>query len=490
MYEMIKIPQHLILFLLLSLTSFNTSATHIRGGQIFYRTINSTTVEFTFIGYRDVDGVPFGQGRFDFGDGQIFGDDAGEAIEWTIEKELNSGIEKWKSIFVHQYAANGEYLASYTEDYRNSNSNNITGSVNTSFYVEASVLLDPFIGENTSPANKFQPNFFAISGKKLVAGFSMVDNEGDSLSYTILKPLKGKNKDVDAYRIPTDPTFYDSNVGNEAGDAPASFRIDPLSSTLIWDAPGAPGGYTVVIKTGEWRKINGTYMQIGFTVLDYEILVVGAESFYSVSLPISDCQTSLENYSDKIIVENPTEDNLSIEFCSVIEGLKFNGLTFLEWNETYQETKFSDPLTNIDVTLDSEWTQEISGLNSVFIQVTGKHTVMDKFGDPYEQDISTVSGFNIGIDCDHEKLILTPVIEEKKPVSLSISKNEVKVNMAFSSKGWLSIYDVNGRLLLDTSPILTQGSNTIAFNFDLQTPYFVILHHKKGTITEKVLLTK
>lgn len=477
-----RFSQPFLAFFLLIFSLAETSATHIRGGQISYRIVDGSTVEFTFSGYRDVNGVTFGQGRFDFGDGHIFGDDAEEAIEWTIVENLNNGIEKWKFTFVHQYAANGEYLVSYTEDFRNANSKNIGGSVSTPFHVEAFVVLDPLIGGNSSPKNKFQPNFFAISGHPLLANLSMIDEDGDSLSYRIQPPLQGKDSEVSGYLIPADPSFY--SLGGEA-----TFKIDPFSSNLVWDAPGELGGYSIAIKTEEWRKIDGSYRFMGFTVLDYEIAVVAAEGFYSISIPASDCRSSLDNYQDKIVVGNPTEEELSIEFCSGIEGLKFNGLSWSEWNETFKETKFSDPEINIDVTLSKEMAQNLTGLNSVVFEINGRHMVSVESGDPFEQDISTISGFNIGIDCDLDKLILSSA-EEKDQTSVSFSRTHIKVLSDSPSEGWLSIYDVRGNLLLDVNRPLKQGTNTIDFDFELQTPYFIILHHKKGTITEKVLLTK
>ena len=94
-------------------------ATHIRAGEVIARRISSLTYEFTFFGYRDQDGVLFGQGRFDFGDGFIYGDDSDEPIPWTNITDLGNGVERWQFSLVHTYEGASNYLVSYTEDFRN-----------------------------------------------------------------------------------------------------------------------------------------------------------------------------------------------------------------------------------------------------------------------------------------------------------------------------------------------------------------------------------
>ena len=141
-----------IFLVLFVLFSFQSLATHIRAGEVIARRVDNITLtyEFTFFGYRDVDGVLFGQGRFDFGDGEIHGDDPGESIPWTNIVNLGNGVERWEFTLTHTYQAPNNYLVSYQEDFRNDGILNITGSVNTSFYVETLIVIDPFIGINNN----------------------------------------------------------------------------------------------------------------------------------------------------------------------------------------------------------------------------------------------------------------------------------------------------------------------------------------------------
>ena len=62
-----------LLLSIFSIYSFISQATHIRAGEVIARRVSNLTYEFTFTGYRDIEGVPFGQGAFDFGDGDFFG---------------------------------------------------------------------------------------------------------------------------------------------------------------------------------------------------------------------------------------------------------------------------------------------------------------------------------------------------------------------------------------------------------------------------------
>jgi hypothetical protein len=58
-------------------------------------------------------------------------------------------------------------------------------------------------------------------------------------------------------------------------NGPATFRIDPRTGDLIWDAPREIGQYNVAFIIEEWRKApSGNYLKIGEIVRDMQIIVV------------------------------------------------------------------------------------------------------------------------------------------------------------------------------------------------------------------------
>ena len=95
--------QKILFCLLFFALSFDSLATHIRAGEVIARRLSALTYEFTFFGYRDEDGVLFGQGRFNFGDGEIWGDDPTDSdalrshvyqLRKAIDKPFDTAIIK------------------------------------------------------------------------------------------------------------------------------------------------------------------------------------------------------------------------------------------------------------------------------------------------------------------------------------------------------------------------------------------------------------
>ena len=108
------------LFICLILLSITTKsiATHIRAGEIIARQVSGTEFVFTFVGYRDVQGILFQNGTFDFGDGTTFGGEGGDQIPW-VRFAPENGVERWEFTLSKTYSAAANYLVSYTEENRN-----------------------------------------------------------------------------------------------------------------------------------------------------------------------------------------------------------------------------------------------------------------------------------------------------------------------------------------------------------------------------------
>ena len=298
-------------------------STHIRAGEIIARRVDNVTLtyEFTFFGYRDQEGVLFGQGRFDFGDGEIYGDDPDEPIPWTNIVDLGNGVERWEFTLVHTYQAPNNYLVSYTEDFRNADIQNITGSVNTSFYVETLIVIDPLIGENNTPVFTVPPIDQGVVGFRFEHNPGAFDPDGDSLSYSFSIPLKGKGDEVDGYRSLIDPSFYENfNDGAQEG-GPPQLTIDEVNGTLVWDAPGGVGippldnrEYNVAFIVEEWRQINGVWIRLGFVKRDMQIIIWNFENNPpEIELPPDTCVIAGDVIVDLITSVDPDNDPIKLE---------------------------------------------------------------------------------------------------------------------------------------------------------------------------------
>lgn len=275
----------LISFLLASMIVHISRATHIRAGEIIATRISNNVYEFTFIGYRDVEGVPFGDGTFDFGDGTKYGGINGQSIPWIQPEDIGNGVEKWQFTLTHEYSGGSTYLVSYQEDFRNDNIQNIAGSVSTSFYVETLVVVDALI-INSTPYFTVPPIDQGVVGAVFEHNPGAFDPDRDSLAYYFTIPKQSSGLEVNGYQSLIDPNFYtDFSKGNADRDTIPSLSIDPVTGTLVWDAPGGAlipdqenREFNVAFVVEEWREIGGEMRRLGYVTRDMQIIIWNYEN--------------------------------------------------------------------------------------------------------------------------------------------------------------------------------------------------------------------
>ncbi len=265
--------------ILVSLTIFSllataVKATHIRAAEITVERIgrpDEFKYRFTVTAIRDTGStIPFGQGVFSFGDGNSIDGDFNVQID-----PLGDELEKNVFVVEHTYSApSASYIVSYREENRNEGILNMDNSVNTPFYVESQIRIDPFFGINNSPIMTVLP---VDKGGQYVTFFhnpGAFDPDGDSLSYRLTTPKQNDGLDVFGYVLPNDPSFYeDFTRGNEEQTDVPTFDLDPITGTLTWDAPDEPGEYNVAFVVEEWRKISGEWFKLGFVTRDMQIII-------------------------------------------------------------------------------------------------------------------------------------------------------------------------------------------------------------------------
>ncbi len=311
------------------LISFSAGATHIRGGEITARRISNLTLtyEFTFTGFRDQGSViEFGDGIFDFGDNET-----NEQWDYLPSKlQLGNNMEKVEYKIVHTYSKAGTYIVSYRERNRNDGIANMDESINTAFYVESKIVIDPFLGLNDTPIFTVPPIDQAYVGQKFVHYLGAFDYDGDSLSYEFIIPQDDRGVNVENFRDPNDPEFYQDNSyysGNEENDNMPTYTIDAETGLLVWDAPGdflnQHSGddlfteYNVAIRVFEWRysPLERQWYNIGYITRDMQIVV--NENSSNRKPEISEIEdiiaASGENVKFYVSASDPDGDRVKIE---------------------------------------------------------------------------------------------------------------------------------------------------------------------------------
>ncbi len=310
----------LVSICLIFLSTYAT-ATHIRAGEITAVQINGLTYEFTFTGYRDINGVDFGNGIFDFGDGTTWGGPDGERIPWEPAVPLGNQVERWRFTLRHDYATGAPYLVSYTEDFRNEDIQNISGSVSTSFHVETFVIVDRLIA-NSTPFFTVPPIDQGVVGAVFEHDPGAFDPDDDSLVFYFTLPKQANNLDVGGYRSLVDPSFYeDFSVGNAQRNGPPTVTIDPMEGIMVWDAPGGATipdlecrEWNVAFVVEEWRTIGDETFRLGYVTRDMQIIVCDFENDPpELELPDDACVIAGESISATIIGTDPNGDPVRLE---------------------------------------------------------------------------------------------------------------------------------------------------------------------------------
>lgn len=263
--------------LIVASTWLSANATHLRAGEIIVERLscNSLTFRITVTVFTNTinTNVLFGgeDDWLDFGDGRRM---LVPETPNTIREDLGPGIATASFTVLHTYSGFQEFIISYSEPNRNEGVVNMDGSVNTRFYIETKIIVDPFLGCNNTPQLLVPPIDRACTGVSWFHNPGAFDPDGDSLSYELVIPFRERNTTVINYKDPADPKFYQNPpTGNEAGNGPPSFNINPRDGTLTWNAPGMSGEYNIAFIIREWRQVNGEWYTTGFVRRDMQIVV-------------------------------------------------------------------------------------------------------------------------------------------------------------------------------------------------------------------------
>jgi gliding motility-associated-like protein len=306
----------LFYFCLNLLTLHQAYATHIRAGEIIAERVSTQTLTYriTVVGYTDTNSsVVFGPGDINFGDGREVRLNTESDI--TLVEALGNQVEKNTFVITHTYQGPGQYTIWFREMNRNANTLNMDNSVDTPFYVETMITIDPFIGINNSPVLTIPPVDNGGVNVRYIHNPGAYDPDGDSLAYFFdeltVRPKLGFGRFVNNYRSPGSGQF---SFNREDGTGNPFIRMDPVTGDLVWDAPGLAGQYNIAFQIQEWRKIGGVYRLIGFVVRDMQIIIENTNNRRpELILPDDLCVVAGTNIREIIQGFDPDGDPIKID---------------------------------------------------------------------------------------------------------------------------------------------------------------------------------
>lgn len=264
----------LIPLLIVLAVRFPASATHQRAGEITYRQISGLTYEVTITTYTF---APSAADRceltINWGDGlnsvlprsngpagttpaNIYCDHTGENISVEIRKNIYKGI--------HTYAAASTYRIWLEDPNRNLGIQNIPNSVDVPLYIETLLVINPFLGGNSSPVLLQPPIDNGCVGLPFLHNAGAYDPNGDSLSYRLVNCKGAGGLDIPGYKLPseTDP------------QNPGTFTINPVSGDVLWDKPTRQGEYNFAFVIEEWRS----GVRIGYVTRDMQVNISACDN--------------------------------------------------------------------------------------------------------------------------------------------------------------------------------------------------------------------
>lgn len=288
----------LVLALVLLLNPFNAGATHIVGGDFYYRQVGNNRYEITMKLYIDCEnGNPSAIqsdaqaiiGIFDAGTNNF---ERSFIMTRTGPVRLNKLQYKCvipeQGVCVDQYTyvrtetinpgQNGKIL-SFQRCCRNNTINNIVNPESTGATYWVKIPGSNTVSNDNSPVFKELPPNYICTNAPLIFDHSATDADGDSLVYELYNPYTGANKDFPRPDNTMTNGYFDDppfvtvtwrsaySTGNQIGGNPI-LTIDPQTG-LLTATPTTVGQFVIGVKVKEYRK----GVLIGETLRDYQVNV-------------------------------------------------------------------------------------------------------------------------------------------------------------------------------------------------------------------------
>ncbi len=234
-------------------------ATHQRAAEITYKHVGGLTYEFTVTMYTKTSS-PADDSRtvmpIFWGDGT--GDEIVRIYFQPIPNVDNITLNIYKGN--HTFPGPSKYIVAVEDPNRNFGVLNIPNSVNVPMYVETELLINPFLGYNSSVELLNPPIDKGCVGKMFIHNPAAYDPDGDSLSYKLVVCKGAGGYDIPGYVFPLTTDY---------------FTMDSITGDLIWFTPVLQGEYNVAFVVEEWRfgiKIASVRrdMQIEIVACDHE----------------------------------------------------------------------------------------------------------------------------------------------------------------------------------------------------------------------------
>ncbi len=322
-----KITRLFVITMMLFAALPQVFATHQRAGEISYKYISGLTYEFTITTYT------YTPSPADRPEIEVFwGDGTSSEIERHSKVNLENNVSRNVYIAQHTFSAVGTFHITFEDPNRNAGIINIPNSVEIPFFIETILVINPFIGGNSSPQLLNPPLDNGCVNTPYYHNPGAFDPEGDSLSYRLINCRGLDGEDIPGYSLP----FASNNIS-----------INSKTGDLTWDSPTMAGEYNIAILIEEWR--NGIMissmvrdMQITIAPCDNEPPVVEAVDTCVVAGSEIDILVKVSDYTSTFVTLTATGEPLMLSespaiFAQITDSVPY--MTHFRWKTTCQHVK-------------------------------------------------------------------------------------------------------------------------------------------------------
>ena len=256
---------------MLSLLVWPLWATHQRSGEITYEHLSGLSYRFTIITYT------YTPSPADRPEIEVYwGDGSSSVIPRQAKNDMGNEISQNIYVGDHTYSGNGIYTISFEDPNRNAGIVNIPNSVSIPFYIESTLIINPFLGGNSSPQLLNPPIDNGCTNTPYYHNPGAYDPDGDSLSFSLITCRGYDGEDIPGYTLPSASNYI---------------NIDPQTGDLTWDSPTMVGEYNIAILIQEWRQ----GVLIGSVVRDMQISIIACNNHPPQITAIDTCVTAGTN---------------------------------------------------------------------------------------------------------------------------------------------------------------------------------------------------
>jgi hypothetical protein len=187
---------------------------------------------------------------------------------------------------------------------------------------------------NNTPELENIPYLRYKAFSKYLQDFSVLDQEKDSISFTLTSAMQDKNLPVVNFKFLSE---YD-----ETGYRKISRTvIDPISGRHFFNSMHSEGFFSIVINMTEWRQIENKYYKISQSMIDYTIELLDTENQPPVISGIKDTVLIIgNNFSNTITGLDVEGDSLQMQiygdFTLFADELPLNNPDFLPASISYE----------------------------------------------------------------------------------------------------------------------------------------------------------